>query len=250
MSCALVIPCYNEEKRLSIESVLKFINLNPHFHLVLVNDGSLDGTSDILRDLLNRSNRISRLEFPRNVGKAEAVRRGLIKMSDANHAFVGYADADFATPPQEIARLFQIAQETETEVVLGSRIKMLGAKIVRRPTRHYLGRVFATFASLALRLPVYDTQCGAKVFRNNQNLRASIEHPFLSTWAFDVELIARLAKNRSDDVHGSFREVPLFEWRDIAGSKLGWMDMMHAFIDLWRISRFVRRVKATPYYQN
>jgi hypothetical protein len=112
---------------------------------------------------------------------------------------------------------------------------MLGRNIVRRASRHYLGRVFATGAALVLRLQVYDTQCGAKFFRVTPAFVAATARPFRSSWSFDVELMGRLL--RGTDSAGpvpvsAFEEVPLLEWHHVPGSKLGVAAMIRAFLDL------------------
>jgi hypothetical protein len=68
---------------------------------------------------------------------------------------------------------------------------MLGRDIRRSAFRHYAGRLFATFASLQLRLPVYDTQCGAKIFRATPEVVALFGRPFRLRWCFDVEVLSR-----------------------------------------------------------
>ena len=124
-------------------------------------------------------------------------------MGSSSCAFVGYTDADLATPPSELLRLAQYLDESAgVDMVMGARIAFLGARIDRSPLRHYLGRFFATGASFALKKPVYDTQCGAKVFRVDERLKAACGEPFRSGWAFDVELLARLLTgDRSYVVH-------------------------------------------------
>ena len=115
---------------------------------------------------------------------------------------------------------------------MGSRVKLLGRKIDRRRSRHYLGRIFATAVSTVLGLDVYDTQCGAKLFRVTPFIRALFEHPFLSRWIFDVEIIARLIQaKRGKNLPQADRviyEFPLMEWRDVQGSKLGYGDFVRA----------------------
>ena len=118
---------------------------------------------------------------------------------------------------------------------MGSRVRLLGRTIARSPVRHYLGRVFATFASLALDLPVYDTQCGAKVIRVTPGLLAALARPFRSAWVLDVELIGRLLQGSAtaEPVPASaFEEVPLLEYRDAPGSKVGLRGKLRALADV------------------
>jgi hypothetical protein len=102
--------------------------------------------------------------------------------------------------------------------------------------RHCLGRTFASVASLLLNLPIYDTQCGAKLFRNTPELRRILVPPFCSRWIFDVELLARLVAGRRRDADVPARDViyemPLSRWKDIGGSKLRPNDFVRAFFDL------------------
>jgi hypothetical protein len=122
---------------------------------------------------------------------------------------------------------------------MGSRIRILGCDIKRKAVRHYLGRVFATFASLILDLYVYDTQCGAKIFRNNSELKTVFAHPFLVNWIFDVEILARFKVirklNNSNLLQNTTIEYPLDEWADIGGSKIKFVDFFKAIMELTKI---------------
>ena len=240
----LVIPCFNEAARLkpsAFESLLE----DPRVELLFVDDGSTDDTAGVLeRFAAAHSDRIRVLTLEQNRGKAEAVRQGMGAALAGAPFAVGYLDADLATPPSEILRLLRVLYDRDAAVVLGSRIALLGRHIERSPTRHYLGRLFATLASAALSLPVYDTQCGAKMFRGSASLRAAVTEPFISKWAFDVELIGRLVRGSAGvpalDI-SAFHEEPLLEWHDVAGSKLSATHMARSLYDLGQIARHLRR---------
>jgi hypothetical protein len=151
---------------------------------------------------------------------------------------VGYLDADLSTPPAELFRLRAAFERPGVEAVLGARVALLGADIERSAVRHYLGRVFASLAAVILHARVYDTQCGAKLFRASAALDAALASPFLSRWAFDVELLGRLLAG-SSGVPGlplsAIVEVPLQTWHDVKGSKLGPVAMARTLAELGRI---------------
>jgi glycosyltransferase involved in cell wall biosynthesis len=204
---------------------------------VLVNDGSTDGTLSLLRALAEQHpERVEVLDQPRNTGKSEAVRRGMLAAFDRGAEMAGYWDADLATPLDAIADFAAILDGApEVNVVLGSRIAMLGHDIERSPVRHYGGRVFATFASMVLGIAVYDTQCGAKLFRCTDATRDLFADPFGSRWVFDVELLARYLEGGGDP--RGIRELPLTRWTHVDGSKVKPVDFARGLIELARIKR-------------
>ncbi|MBY0372750.1 MAG: hypothetical protein K2Q23_02070 [Bryobacteraceae bacterium] len=121
-----------------------------------------------------------------------------------------------------------------------ARVQLLGREIRRLPIGYYLGRIFATAVSNMLRLPIYDTQCGAKIFRVTPMLRQSLEDRFITRWVFDVEMLARfLVYLRKDPkaLAALIYEYPLEKWVDVAGSRVKPTDFFKAFRDVWRIWR-------------
>jgi glycosyltransferase involved in cell wall biosynthesis len=242
----IVVPCYNEGRRLPVAEFQQFLD-KPGADLLFVDDGSKDNTAEVLRAICaGRENRATLLVCARNGGKAEAVRRGLLAALERGAAFTGFWDADLATPLDDIGEFLRVlAARPDIDMVFGSRVKLLGRKVERHAMRHYLGRVFATVASLVLRLPVYDTQCGAKVFRVVPATANLFDEPFCSRWVFDVELIARYIRNLGSPDRAAARiyEFPLMAWRDVAGSKLKPGDFLVSFGDIVRIYwEYMRKV--------
>jgi glycosyltransferase involved in cell wall biosynthesis len=236
-SCVIVVPCYNEAARLEPQVFLDFLSGHPGLSFLFVDDGSTDDTRAVIESLAGRSPRIDALVLARNGGKAEAVRQGFLATLAGDASLIGFWDADLATPLAAIPEFVEVLRaRPEAEMVLGSRVKLLGRIIERKPRRHYFGRVSATMASMMLRLPVYDTQCGAKLFRRTPDLSALFDEPFLTRWIFDVEILARWLERRS--VAAAERcivEQPLMEWRDIDGSKLSTRDFLRTPKELLKL---------------
>lgn len=236
----VVIPCYNEEKRFDRDAFRRFRLEGHRVELCFVDDGSRDGTRGVLESLAAEDpERFSLVALERNSGKGEAVRRGIVAAAERRPDCFGFWDADLATPLSELPAFMSILDSRpETDMVYGARVRLLGREISRRPARHYVGRIGATLISSSLGLAVYDTQCGAKLFRNTAAIRDVFAKPFLSRWIFDVEIIARYVKaNGRDAAAKAIYELPLKIWRDMPGSKVMSIDFLHALRDLWKIHR-------------
>ena len=242
MQICLIIPCHNEAHRLDRKAVEAFIQSTPTIDLMMVDDGSVDSTAEVLQALKSTTNdRLHVRCLASNQGKAEAVRAGMQAALALNRFnVVGFCDADLATPLSEMVRLTEVLDEQDADMVFGCRLLRLGADIHRSGARHYLGRFFATVVSSILGLPVYDTQCGAKVFRVSiacEIFRAE----FSSRWFFDVELLARYRQTYGQEATlRKVIEVPLRTWIDQPGSKLALWDFLMAPFELWRIRRRYR----------
>jgi len=221
----IVVPCYNEARRLDVRAFATFRATGHWVEFLFVNDGSTDETLKVLEQLRCASpDTVRVLDLPRNQGKAEAVRAGMLSALDADADFIGFWDADLATPLAVLPRFLDLLEDRPAvDAVFGARVNLLGRKIERYTWRHHLGRLFATVVSQLLRLAVYDTQCGAKVFRASAGLRAVLADPFATSWLFDVEILARMiaaSPTGTAGVAARLYELPLDEWRDVAGSKL------------------------------
>ncbi len=245
----LVVPCYDEAARLDVDAFEAWCDLHHDVRFLFVDDGSRDGTATLLTTLAaRRPDRFQALILPKNQGKAEAVRVGIsTALSDDTVAVVGFWDADLATPLDHIPLLLSVLRsQPQVEVVLGSRVRLLGRTIERPALRHYFGRVAAGAASFLLGMPVYDTQCGAKLFRRTPTISELFAEPYSTRWAFDVEILARwLGTHPAVTVPqmGTYLvEVPLRVWRDVDGSKVRLWHMLEAPWDLLRIGLRYRRL--------
>jgi glycosyltransferase involved in cell wall biosynthesis len=233
----IIVPCYNEAGRLNSGEFLEWGRRSSDLHFLFVNDGSTDGTKELLIRMSQACpERIRSVDLERNGGKAEAVRRGFLDSFDSGYDVIGYWDADLSTPLNVIQRFGRILEDHGADAVIGSRVRLLGRHIRRHSIRHYLGRLFATCASLVIGLPVYDTQCGAKIFRNTGRLRQVFRTPFRVKWTFDVEILARfLFLERifgGPKIGDRFVEYPLERWDDVPGSKLKVRDF---FLGAWEV---------------
>jgi dolichyl-phosphate beta-glucosyltransferase len=224
----IIVPCYNEETRFAPAAFDQYLGTNADVGFVLVNDGSSDGTLRVLRELEQRwPGRVKAIDLQPNQGKAEAVRVGMLHAMAQPVDYVGYFDADLATPLDAIADFISVLERNpRIEIVIGSRVALLGRQIDRKPSRHYLGRIFATAASLVLSQAVYDTQCGAKLFRASSATQELFAKPFGSRWIFDVEILARYLVG-SGSKEGLY-ELPLQRWTDVGESRVKARDFLRA----------------------
>jgi len=220
LKIGLVIPCYNEEERLNVDSFAEGIEKNSNLTLLFVDDGSSDGTLDVIKKITaNSPERVFSLHLKSNHGKGEAVRQGMLSfVTKGEHDIIGFWDADLAVSLDEFKNFITEFSNSEILSVIGSRVHLAGRKIGRVHTRHYLGRLFATLMSITFKMPIYDTQCGAKLFRA-ETIKAILDEPFSSRWIFDVELFIRISKLDFVKEFVWLYELPLKEWKDVGGTK-------------------------------
>jgi dolichyl-phosphate beta-glucosyltransferase len=252
-STAIIIPCFNEEKRMKIEKFSSYVNKYSWLHFIFVDDGSTDNTLNLIEKLCALyTKQIHHICLKNNSGKATAVWYGFQKAINMGFEYLGYWDADLATPLSALEKMCEQLSKPYINFVFGSRVRLLQQNIKRRAIRHYLGRIFATIASLVLGLPIYDTQCGAKIFKNTTDLQRVFKKPFLTKWIFDVEIFARF--NMLEKYEGAATlsktaiEYPLPEWCDIPGSKFSAGDFFKTGYELIKIGFILHcRDKFTKY---
>jgi dolichyl-phosphate beta-glucosyltransferase len=226
VSSLLVVPCFNEAGRWR-DAYWRDVVEPGVLDVLFVNDGSSDATLNVLRATADTVG-ASVLDLPRNSGKAEAVRQGLIKAWDSDAAFIGYLDADGAFPASEVRRMAQDAADrivvdgsTESfgyDAVWSARVLMAGRDIERNTSRHYLGRVITTVVAPWHGYAIYDTQARYKIFCKDNRLLACLQEPFRTRWFPDIELLQRWKRLNSAPMR--IWEDPVTGWHDVAGSKM------------------------------
>jgi glycosyltransferase involved in cell wall biosynthesis len=224
-SISIIIPAYNEEKRLpaTLAAVGRYLDGNrwEFAEVVVVNDGSRDGTADVARAAGARI-----LENPGNRGKGYSVRHGIL---EAKGDWTLFTDADLSTPIEELDRLWRMAETENAQVAIGSRALDRSLIGVHQPAfREAVGRFFNFVMRLVTGLPFHDTQCGFKLFESAA-AREVFRRQTLDGFGFDVEAlyIAR---------HCGYRvlEVPV-RWNDVAGTKVSMARGLAAFGDLVKV---------------
>jgi len=226
---SLVIPAYNEESRLEPtlrDSLAWFQARRIAFEIIVVDDGSTDGTSTLVLGLARQFPALRLIRLPSNHGKGFAVRTGIL---NANGVLVLFADADGATPIAEFERL-ETAIRDGADVAIGSRALREGdVRVQARFYRRLMGRTFHRLVSLLAVRGFHDTQCGFKLFRGD------VAHDLFSRmrmngFSFDVELLL-MARRQGYRV----REVPV-NWTHQAGSRINLVtDSMRMALDLFVI---------------
>ncbi|HKJ48882.1 MAG TPA: response regulator, partial [Christiangramia sp.] len=233
----VVIPCYNEENRLKSEEFINFIERNSGYHLCFVNDGSTDKTMQVLQNLKKgREDYISIYNCAKNGGKAEAVRQGLIYMSNfADLDYVGFLDADLSTDFQDFDDLVKTIETTDFQIVNGSRISRMGANITKESARKIISMTINLIITTILGMPFKDTQCGAKIMRK-ELIPVAFNSPFLTKWLFDVEIFMRMKKQfGKENAQEMICEQPLKRWIHADGSKLSMKDSLKIGFQLLKI---------------
>ena len=228
LSTAIIVPCYNEEKRIKAPEFISFAQQQPDIKFYFVNDGSTDDTQKVLLQIKEASpSEIIALE--KNCGKAEAIRIGFIHALENQYSTIGYLDADLSTELEEFLRLKNVLSGKNLDMVFGSRIKKIDTVIERSFFRHIVGRIIATIIDQKFKLGVYDTQCGAKLFRASL-IENAVTRPFYTKWFFDVELLLRVKKLNP---YFNAAEVPLSKWTNVRNSKLSVLSCPAVFRDLF-----------------
>jgi glycosyltransferase involved in cell wall biosynthesis len=237
MRFSLVIPAQNEAHRIGPTLESYRTALGADSEIVVVVNHSSDATAEVARRAGAQRGGIDVMEIPAAVGKGGAVRAGF---AAARGTWLGFADADLATPAGELLRVLAAAESADGAI--GSRWAP-GARVVgRSPARAFASRAFAALVRTLLRLPYADTQCGIKIF-HRRFLPAYLAAARVADLAFDVELLLLLERAGARIV-----EVPTVWHAQPGSAALGTagrfvnqgMRMLRSLLSLWWRARSLR----------
>jgi CheY-like chemotaxis protein len=243
----VVIPCYNEEERLSRKYFADFIEKNSGYHLCFVNDGSNDKTLEMLNNFQKgREDFITVYDCAKNSGKAEAVRLGMIYMAKkVDLDYIGFLDADLSTDLADFDNLVQTIEHSDFKIVSGSRISRMGADITKKKARKIISLTINFIIRKILKMDFRDTQCGAKIFHKDV-IRISFDEKFITKWIFDVEIFKRVSQHFGlKKAKTMLCEQPLKRWIHVDGSKLSLKDSIKIVFQLAQIAWVYRGKVAT-----
>ena len=228
---SLVVPAYNEAARLA-RGIPKLLEVIPRdeTEVIVVDDGSTDGTAEVAQRHLADMPRRVVLRLPKNSGKGAAVRAGVVQ---ARGEIIAYMDADMATDPADLIPL--IGALRASPVAVGSRT--LEASVVQDKSRlrTLMTRTFGLVVSSAVDLPMKDTQCGFKAFHGSV-AKLLFHGAQVDSFAFDIEVLSRAAR-----LGLGMDEVPV-RWTEVSGSKVHVVkDTFEMLVDVGRT-----RLRRTP----
>jgi glycosyltransferase involved in cell wall biosynthesis len=229
-SVSIIIPAYNEEKRLpaSLDAVLKYLHERQFSfsEVLVVDDGSSDGTAECVRQYASGHPGVRLLSNPGNRGKGYSVKHGML---DAKGDWILFTDADLSAPIEELDVLLSEAQREGALVAVGSRAIDRSLVGVHQPAlREYAGRLFNWVMRMITGLSFKDTQCGFKLYQSSA-AQQIFPRQQLDGFGADVEdlFIARLLSIKSI-------EVPV-RWNNVEGTKVSLLNGLDSFLDPIRI---------------
>lgn len=233
----VVIPCYNEEKRLRAKSFTTFVENKLGYHLCFVNDGSKDNTLEVLNELSKgREDYVSVFDCAKNGGKAEAVRQGILHLAkDPQIDYFGYLDADLSTNFDDFEDLVHSISGSKFQIIGGSRMARMGANITKEGGRAIISKTINLIIRNILGMSFNDTQCGAKIM-TREVAENMFNDKFLTAWLFDVEIFLRMKKYfGAESINEIIAEQPLKRWIHEDGSHLSMKDSFKILFQLVQI---------------
>jgi dolichyl-phosphate beta-glucosyltransferase len=232
MRISLIIPCYKESSRfpLFLQSICHLTTRYP-LEIIVVDDGSPSSDFELLKNKISNqlTENIRLLHYDKNKGKGAAIQYGI---DNSAGEYIGFVDADGAIPSNEVENFIQyILKNPDEDMIISSRIRILGKTVNRSLKRHLSGRVFITILNLFFSVPVYDSQSGLKIFKREKfNLIKDKISDF--RWLWDTQVLILFYKSKF-----KMKEIPI-DWSDVPGSKVNLLrDSILMFFRLFKFKQ-------------
>jgi dolichyl-phosphate beta-glucosyltransferase len=238
MMISIVIPAYDEEKRIegSLSEACAYMNdFGMEYEIIVVDDGSSDGTGRIVDHIAKELRNVRLVRYEKNRGKGHALRTGVL-VTEGDLVLV--MDADLSTPMEELRKLLPYLSDDEFDIAIGSRALALSDIIKKQPWwRRGMGKTFNKIVKTLVIDGFSDTQCGFKLFKG-EIARGLFEEAKIDRFAYDVEILA-LAKKKGYGI----KEVPI-RWINSPESRVDPVkDSLQMLADLVRIRFAVGKMK-------
>ena len=234
MKISVIVPAYNEADRIlpSLQQIGVYMaQHHPDYELLVVDDGSTDGTAAAVQHCSDSPNHLKVLGYGGNRGKGYAVRFGALACTGE---VVLFSDADLSTPIEEMEKMLALVAQGY-DLVIGSRAHAQSEIRRHQPFyREIAGKLFNLLVRLLVTRNFRDTQCGFKLFRREPMLPV-LRAQRIDGFAFDVEMIT-LAEAGGLKV----AEVPVV-WINSPGSRVRLSAAARAYVDLLGIRKRARR---------
>jgi len=204
MELSIVIPAYNEEKRLqkTLDVIVEFCKKKRiKYEIIVVNDGSTDKTKHIIQANCRINTRIMLVDNNKNRGKGYSVKHGVKK---ASGDLILFSDSDLSTPIEEYEKLKEYIDKGYDIAIGSRRIKGSEIKIKQPLHRRLIGKIFGLLVEILLLKGIKDTQCGFKLFRTNTAKNVFTQQR-IRGYCFDVEILY-ISRN---EYNAKIKEVPV-----------------------------------------
>ena len=226
-----MVPCFNEEKRINLNYFEELSSL-PNVEIIFYDDGSNDMTRNLLKKFVSNIPTKTRLLWSdQNCGKAKAILDAWRKVYDEEFNYIGMLDADGATSIIDVCQIVSlIDSKKDYDAIWGSRAKLAGRQINRKLYRHIIGRTLHYILRKLYRQEIYDTQAGIKIFKKSTAIEKIIHNSKLSSkWFLEIEILCQIHEQGSQLL---IWEEPLYEWKDVKGSKLKLSNFLQIFVSV------------------
>jgi dolichyl-phosphate beta-glucosyltransferase len=247
INTTIVSPIFNESIRFNWQHWTNILDNNSTVNFLFVDDASTDNL-DYIYSLEEKYKNVFYLRLTKNLGKANAIREGLLyalNNTQLNTNTLGYLDFDDSILASEVQRIiFLFGDKLEKlysfDTLWASRVKLNGRNISRSNSRHFYSRILITLIGFNYPLLPYDSQCGFKLFLNNDIFQESIQSPFLTKWFIDLELLIRLTQISGKRIN--IWEEPLLSWKETRSFNYSFVNSFRTLREVIFICKEIRKI--------